>query len=217
MDEHERQQLSKLLSLMLRHKPDMFGLQLDARGFASLTDAVTAARQKLPDVTETQVRELVDGSEKKRFEIVHDRIRARYGHSFPIDLGLEPVEPPEFLYYATTPAQSRKVTLEGIKPIDRQYVHLSLTPEIAADVAKRRTDTPVVFRVLARKAAAAGVSFFDCMPVILTPGVPPTFLEIVDTSKSALSTLYGRRKRLRTPRLRVSEESQSEEQARSGS
>ncbi|MBI4552608.1 MAG: RNA 2'-phosphotransferase [Candidatus Latescibacteria bacterium] len=204
MDEHTRQTLSKLLSLMLRHKPEMFGLRLDPQGFASLTDVVAAARQKLPDVTEDQVRDIVEDAEKKRFEITGDRIRARYGHSFPIDLGLAPIDPPEFLYYATTPTQAPHITADGLRPLDRQYVHLSLTPDIAAEVAKNRTETPVVFRVLARKAAAAGVQFFDRTPVILTTLVPPEFLEVVEASKQAVNAFYGRRRRLKTPRPKLS-------------
>ena len=39
------------------------------------------------DVTEEQVRALIAGGSKKRFEIRGDRVRAIYGHFFAIDLG----------------------------------------------------------------------------------------------------------------------------------
>ena len=199
MDENRRERLSRLLSLILRHKPEMFGLELDSRGYASLEELVQATQQKFDDVTEDEILHIVDGPEKRRFEMQDGRIRARYGHSFPIDLGLDPIAPPEFLYYATVPAQVRSITQGGLYPGDRQYVHLSLTSEIASDVASRRTDTPVVFIIKAKQAAAAGVEFYDRTPVVLTKGVPADFIEIMQTGTST-SPLYGRRKRLKTPR-----------------
>lgn len=202
MDEKRRERLSKLLSLMLRHKPEMFDLELDSRGYASLEAIVKAARQKFNDVTDEEILDIVNGPEKRRFEMQDGLIRARYGHSFPIDLGLDPIDPPEFLYYATVPGQVRAITQGGLQPFDRQFVHLSLTSDIASDVASRRTETPVTFKIKAREAAAAGIAFYDRTPVILTEGVPGHFIEILNESDSSLSPLYGRRKRLKSPRVK---------------
>lgn len=35
---------------------------------------------------------VVIGSDKQRFELKDGKVRATYGHSFPVDLALEPVE-----------------------------------------------------------------------------------------------------------------------------
>ena len=145
MDERQRERLSRLLSLVLRHKPDQFGLELDAHGYAALEDLIEALAHKYPDVQEEEVLQIVDGTEKRRFELVDGRIRARYGHSFPIDLGLDPIDPPESLYHATVPTQVATITTEGLHPADRQFVHLSLDSEIAMDVARNHTDTPALF------------------------------------------------------------------------
>lgn len=197
MDEQRRERLSKLLSLLLRHKPYLYDIKLDAQGYAALADIVEAAQQKFDRVTEEEILYIVNESEKRRFEMKNGRVRARYGHSFPIDLGLDPVDPPEYLYYATAPEQMRDILTNGLRPAERQYVHLSLTGEIASDVAKRRTDKPVVFRIHAKKAAGAGVVFYDRAPVVLTTGVPCEFIEVEPSSSSAVGVLYGRRKRLR--------------------
>ena len=200
MDDRRRERLSKLLSLILRHKPDQFGIELDAQGYATMADLVEGIAHKYPDVEEGEILEIVDGPEKRRFELVDGRIRARYGHSFPIDLGLEAFDPPESLYFATVPAQAGTVSTEGLHPVDRQFVHLSLDREIATDVARNRTDSPVLFRITAKEASDAGITFYDRSPVILTNAVPAEYLEIVQESGTATFSMYGRKKRGRKPR-----------------
>ena len=200
MDEKRREQLSRLLSLMLRHKPERFYLDMDLQGYASKEDVLEGVRQKFDDATEEEIRDIVEGPEKRRFELTDGRIRARYGHSFAIDLGLETAEPPEFLYYATVPAQVQAIATGGIRPGDRQHVHLSLTSEIAADVARSRTDTPVVFCIKAIEAAQAGIEFYDRHPVMLTRGIPAEFVEPMQDGSSGSASLYGRRKRSTFPR-----------------
>ena len=93
MDEKRREQLSRLLSLMLRHKPERFYLDMDLQGYASKEDVLEGVRQKFDDATEEEILDIVEGPEKRRFELTDERIRARYGHSFAIDLGLETAEP----------------------------------------------------------------------------------------------------------------------------
>jgi putative RNA 2'-phosphotransferase len=200
MDEKRREQISRLLSLMLRHKPERFYLDLDIQGYGPVEEVIEGLRQKVDDVTEEEVIEIVDGPEKRRFELKDGRIRARYGHSFPIDLGLETTEPPEFLYFATVPDQVRAIATGGIRPGDRQYVHLSMTSEIATQVARNRTETPVVFCIKAREAAQAGIEFYDRQPVMLTRGIPAEFIEPEQYGSPGMPSLYGRKKKLAFPR-----------------
>ena len=199
MDPRRRERLSKLLSLILRHKPDRFSITLDERGYALIDDIVEAALEKFDDLTRDEILEIADGAEKRRFEVEDDRIRARYGHSFPIDLGLPPADPPEFLYYATVPARAPVITNGGLTPSDRQYVHLSLSEEIAEQVARNQTETPVIFRIKAREATEAGVDFYDRSPVILTTGVPSEYIDVLKEAPPPPAE-YGRRKRKAPPR-----------------
>lgn len=200
MDESKREGVSRLLSLILRHKPERFELELDAQGYALIDEILDAVQQKYADLTEDGLLEVINGQERRRFEIKDNLVRARYGHSFAIDLGLPPVVPPEFLYFAGTPAQLRMIVTDGLKPGDRQYVHLSTSEETASGIASSRTETPIVFRIHAAEAAVAGVRFYDRMPVYLTAEVPPAFIEVPQDQLSGRSPLYGRQKRLKTPR-----------------
>lgn len=194
MDRQSKVRISKQLSLMLRHKPEQFDLLLDEFGSADLEEVLEALRERNPQITRSDILEIVHDPEKQRFEIVEDTIRAKYGHSFPVELDKEPMEPPEFLYYGTEPEVAEIIERVGLEPKGRHYVHLSLTEEVAVEIAWRRTDRPMIFRILAQKAHEAGIEFYDCGPVILTDKVPPEFLERLSDEPSPVIG-YGRKKR----------------------
>ena len=104
----EPERLSRVLTFLLRHKPKDYPLAIDGEGFAPWQDVVDLVRQRFYDVSEEQIRALIDGGSKKRFEIRGDNVRATYGHSFPVDLGGRLAEPPVELYFgAARDRQSR--------------------------------------------------------------------------------------------------------------
>lgn len=90
--------ISKTLSYWLRHRPDEANLTLTTQGWAD-TDAVLAAFENagLPVDIETLLQ-LVEQSDKQRFELTADlsQVRARQGHSVSIALDLPPVTPPPY-------------------------------------------------------------------------------------------------------------------------
>ncbi len=159
--------LSKFMSLVLRHRPRDFGLELDEEGFVPL-DALVALVERqhgLPFGRE-DVLEVVEHGQPKRFEIRGDRIRATYGHSRKAapQVVYPPVEPPPLLYHGTHPAALAGIRKQGIRAMARQYVHLSTTVERALEVAGRRTGSPVILTIRAQEAYAAGVVFHSPEP-----------------------------------------------------
>jgi putative RNA 2'-phosphotransferase len=62
--------------------------------------------------------------------------------------------------------------------MDRRMLHLSDTIEEALSVARRKTDRPIVFRILAQAAHARGIAFYREGKVYLTHQVPPEFLTL---------------------------------------
>jgi putative RNA 2'-phosphotransferase len=69
------------------------------------------------------------------------------------------------------------IRTEGLKPGDRQHVHLSPDEATAIKVGQRH-GRPVVLRVFAGKMWAKGSPFFrSANGVWLTPAVPPEFIE----------------------------------------
>jgi putative RNA 2'-phosphotransferase len=169
--------ISKLLSLMLRHRPDEFGIEVDRYGSADLGSVLLAIQDRDPDVELAHIESVVNDSEKQRFLIEDGRIRARYGHSFPVELGVDPTPPPEYLYKGVEPSQLERILLEGIQPEDRQYIHLSFEASVAGQLGGKNGPNAVV-RVDALRAHEAGVEFFDCGPTILVKEMDKEYLAL---------------------------------------
>ena len=200
--------ISKLLSLMLRHRPDEFGLQVDRYGFADLDAVLSAFQDRNSTFTLEDIEKVVYDGEKQRFEIVENRIRARYGHSFSIDLGLDPSEPPEFLYKGVDSADAERLLSEGLAPDDRDYVHLSFDADVAARLSARPGRRGAVIRIAATRAHQSGVHFYDCGPTVLTKHIPGEFLDLErgvgitshNISQERENVTYGRRRRFSSRR-----------------
>lgn len=172
------ERLSRFLSFLLRHKPKDYPLAIDREGFAPWEEVVDMVQQRFYDVTEEQIRSLISGAEKKRFELRGDKIRATYGHSFPVDLGSEATQPPAKLYLGTARDLAQSMLRNGLKPRDRQYVHLSATPEEAESVARRHDPAPAIIVIDAHAAHDAGIHFYESGPLFLTENVPAKFLSL---------------------------------------
>lgn len=167
--------LSKLLALFLRHRPEEAGLQMDPYGFVPLDEMLKTVQDRYPEAREADIRKLVEGGAPPRFEISERGIRALYGHSFFVEMDGEPARVPELLYMGCLRKEVQGFRAKGIKPVDRYYVHLSLTRESAAERSHQPGD-PCVIEVLATQAQAAGHSFYQRGEVILTREVPAQFV-----------------------------------------
>jgi putative RNA 2'-phosphotransferase len=160
---HNLVQLSKTISRALRHAPEQYGLTLDSEGWVSTQELLTALgnrRSQWRDFQESDLAEMMAQVEKQRFEMRDGKIRAYYGHSIAEKVEREPTIPPTVLFHGTTPQSAERIRIEGLKPMNRQYVHLSAEEETAIQVARRRTNHPVVLRIAAREAHNEGIKFY---------------------------------------------------------
>lgn len=120
---------------------------------------------------------MIGSSSKRRYELQGGLMRALYGHSLAQPVDRPPARPPELLYHGTAPDAAEVVRVEGLKPMGRQRVHLSATRNGAAEVGRRRCERPVVLRVLAGRAHAEGVQFYEgSEEVWLADEIPPAFI-----------------------------------------
>jgi len=166
------------MSYLLRHNPQDLGM--DKKGFVKMSRLVEKISKSFP-VDEPFVRHLVKEADKKRFEIVEDEIRALYGHSLKVRLSPPEDKTISVLYHGTTPRSLRRILRGGLRPMGRQWVHLSTTREIAEDVARRRTHHPAVLLIDASNARAAGIRFYRATDkVYLCRRVPPAYIETTD-------------------------------------
>ena len=171
--------VSKFLSLVLRHEPQRIGITLDEAGWTDVDGLLAAAARHGNPFTREELLHVVATNDKKRFALSDDgtRIRASQGHSVSVELGYEPSEPPEKLYHGTATRFVESIRGEGLRPGERQHVHLSTTPEIATGVGQRH-GKPVVLTVRAGAMHRAGYAFYvSANGVWLTPSVPVEFLE----------------------------------------
>lgn len=184
---HERgDRLSRFLALILRHRPESAGVTLDSSGFVDI-DALArglAAQPGWSSVTAETIRALAE-QDSRRYEIAGDRIRARYGHSVPIETLGAAVVPPEWLYHGTSPDALDAIRTEGLRPEDRQFVHLSATRQDALAVGQRHSPHAVVITVLARRASEAGIAFYQASSgIYLTRAVPPQYISLPDVAQT---------------------------------
>ena len=172
--------VSKFLSLVLRHKPEAIGLVLDEAGWASVPALIALARKAGTHLSAEMISEVIASNDKQRFALSPDgqRIRANQGHSIPVDLGLEPQQPPAVLYHGTATRFLDAILNEGLKPGNRQHVHLSPDEATASKVGKRH-GKPVILRVDTGLMYNDGHAFYQSQNgVWLTAHVPPTYLAV---------------------------------------
>ncbi|MFH9615387.1 RNA 2'-phosphotransferase [Streptomyces pratensis] len=178
MDERRTVKVSKYLSKHLRHEPDRIGISLDPQGWVAVDELLEACVRHGFALTRDELDHVVAMSDKQRFTVEGDRIRANQGHSVTVDLGLPPAEPPAYLYHGTVGPALDAIRADGLRPMNRHHVHLSPDRETAVRVGARR-GTPVVLAVDAGAMHRAGHLFHvSANGVWLTDSVPPEFLRL---------------------------------------
>ncbi len=169
------------MSLILRHQPEAIGIELDEHGWANVEELIEGIN-KTHDFDMDTLEEIVRTDNKQRYSFNEDKtlIRANQGHSIPVDVELERVAPPEYLYHGTGEKYREAIDSEGLKPKSRLYVHLSGDIDTAVNVGKRH-GRPVVYRVSSGKMEEDGYEFFRSVNgVWLTKRVPAEYLEVID-------------------------------------
>jgi putative RNA 2'-phosphotransferase len=105
------------------------------------------------------------------------KFRALYGHSTPQKLLKEPAAPPAILFHGTAPAAVALIRKEGLRPMRRQYVHLSADTPTAVQVGRRKAQEPVILRIRAAEAHDAGVPFYRGNDQVwLADAIAPAFI-----------------------------------------
>jgi putative RNA 2'-phosphotransferase len=171
--------LSKLISLVLRHKPEEIGLSLDEQGWADVDELLMRLNQRGTKCDRTLLEKLVVTNDKQRFAFSADgtKIRANQGHSVAINLALEPQEPPETLFHGTATRFIDSIYAQGLLAGNRQHVHLSADKEVAKSVGARH-GKEIVLCIRAGEMHQDGHEFFRSdNGVWLTDRVPAKYLE----------------------------------------
>ena len=174
--------LSKYLCLLLRHKPDKIGIELEERGWANVAELLENMNKAGTNIDLNLLIQVVATDNKNRFSFNDkmEKIRANQGHSIKIDLGYEAQQPPELLYHGTATRLVKPIFQNGLDKRKRHHVHLSLDIETAIKVGERHGEA-YVFKVFAGKMFKEGFEFFlSENGVWLTDNVPKEHLKPVE-------------------------------------
>jgi putative RNA 2'-phosphotransferase len=179
MDRSRATSISKFLSLVLRHEPSAAGVALDPQGWVGIDELLDGCARKGKTISRDELFEIVAGSDKQRFALSDDRrrIRASQGHSVQVDLGYEPVPPPQVLFHGTVERFLESIREKGLLKGERHDVHLSETIQTATKVGQRR-GKPVVLTIRAADMHRDGHQFRRSENgVWLTESVPAKYIQ----------------------------------------
>ncbi|MFA8300909.1 MAG: RNA 2'-phosphotransferase [Hyphomicrobiales bacterium] len=178
IEERQCKRIGKFISLILRHRPEVINITLDANGWINTNVLIQGINNKGYNIDKNVLDHIVATNSKKRFEYNEDEsmIRASQGHSIQVDLELNEVTPPDVLYHGTVERFTDSISLNGLQKQNRQHVHLSRDIATAIDVGRRR-GKPVILEINSKQMHLDGFKFFlSRNKVWLTDSVPVEYI-----------------------------------------
>ncbi len=177
----KKKELSTFVAKILRHQPEIIGISLDKNGWAKTNELVDGIKKVYPFFTMEYLDEIVYTDSKTRYLYSEDKslIRANQGHSIDVDVGLSIATPPKILYHGTATKSLNSILEEGLKPMTRQYVHLSAEIETAKKVGTRHGEV-VLLEIDTEKMTNDNVEFLiSYNNVWLTKYVHPKYIKVI--------------------------------------
>ena len=153
---------SKYIALLLRHKPEEGNLTLDKEGYCLTDSLVKAVKKEFPSFSLNDLKDIVASDEKGRYSFNENqtKIRANQGHSTnQVNITFKEVIPPNILYHGTATRFLNNIYKEGLKPMNRQYVHLSKDIETANKVGSRHGKV-YILEIDCQKMVEDGYKFY---------------------------------------------------------
>jgi putative RNA 2'-phosphotransferase len=171
--------VSKFLSLVLRHAPGEIGIELDAQGWVECEILMSAANQHGVELNRELLDEVVRTNDKQRFAFSEDGlwIRANQGHSVQVELDLKIQEPPAVLFHGTVGKYLDAIRRDGLIKRLRHHVHLSRDIDTAMNVGSRRGKAVILKVDAARMQKDGHVFYLSENQVWLTDHVPAEYIE----------------------------------------
>ncbi len=175
----ELTKVSKYLSFVLRHQPEVIGIKLSKDGWADIDELIDKITEF--DLNRELLNIVVETNDKQRFGISPDGkyIRANQGHSVNIELGLDVAEPPLVLIHGTADKFWPLIQKQGLVKGLRHHVHLTESKAVAKSVGGRY-GKPMLLSVDAKAMASAGFEFFKTANnVWLVDKVPTQYIKVI--------------------------------------
>lgn len=180
MEEHLVKKSVKL-SWFLRHNKDNLKENVVWNGFVPVSVLLKAL-----DISFNDLVKIVDTDNKGRYSFNNEKteLRANQGHSIPVELDLKSSIPPLNLYHGTTVSVKDIILKEGLKSMSRNHVHLTDNLETAVNVANRRKQDIVIFKLDVKQMILDNILFFKSdNGVWLTDFVDSKYLMVFKNEK----------------------------------
>lgn len=160
-------EMGKFLSYILRHHPEDINIKVDKNGYVNvdeLIEKINATEKYSGEMSRERLDRIVETNNKKRYSYNEDKskIRAVQGHSFHVDVAKVAV-PPVILYHGTSTHAYETIKKQGLKKMNRDYVHLSKDIETAKSVGLRHAKHEKNLAILVidcKKMLADGYKFY---------------------------------------------------------
>ena len=178
LTEKQKTKISKFLSLVLRHKPETIGIELDPNGWTDIHLLIEKSSEYGIPFNRDVLFNIVETNAKRRFALneSQDKIRASQGHSVQIELGYVSKEPPVVLYHGTAEKSVNSILKSGLEKRNRQHVHLSSNIGTATKVGQRH-GKPVILEISSLEMHKANFKFYlSDNGVWLTDKVPIKYI-----------------------------------------
>ena len=172
--ENNLERTSRFISLILRHKPETIGIELDEHGWANVDGLLKGV-----NIDFDTLEKIVNEDEKGRYSFNEDKtkIRANQGHSINVDVELEEKMPPDILYHGTGEKYVDSINKIGLIPKTRLYVHMTEDLEVAK-ITGARHGKLIVYKIDAKRMHDDGILFYKSVNnVWLTKDVETKYLK----------------------------------------
>jgi putative RNA 2'-phosphotransferase len=159
MSNAKNTKISKTMTFLLRHRPELGDLKPDKDGWVAIADLSRALSANLSiPIDEERVVGIVRKSKVKHFEISGEKIRpvSRRGKR-----SSNRVTPPDILYYPCTAELMNELrSSERLLPTTGRQLHLCTNESDAWRLAHRLEASPRVLYIDAARASRYGTRFF---------------------------------------------------------
>jgi putative RNA 2'-phosphotransferase len=180
LNSERRLAISKFLSGLLRHFPDEYNIEPNERGWVRTVEVLDACSEKYDWFSSEQVLGVVSTDPKGRFEVNNHNIRASYGHSIDsIRLEENNRVVPDNLYHGTSESNIESIKKQGLKPMNRQEVHLTDDKQEAIKIASRHSNNNILLKIDAEAMMNNNHDIVKRADIIYTTEfVPPKYIKI---------------------------------------
>lgn len=173
--------VSKYISFILRHRPDVIGAEVDKKGWMYVDDLIKGVSEKYPGFNMKILEHIVETDSKKRYQFndYKSKIRACQGHSINVNADLKEIVPPDRLFHGTSTRFLKSIMSEGILRMSRTHVHLSKDYNTAYSVGSRHGEA-CILTIRADKMREDGIKFYESENgVILVDYVDPKYIMLI--------------------------------------